>query len=368
VGTRPDAIKTAPVVLRLRQDRRFSVRLISTGQHRALLDEALETFSLRPERDFRVMRRAQTLSGVFSRVLTALDAELSRRRPDIVLVQGDTTSACAAAWAAFHRRVPVAHLESGLRTRDLDSPFPEELNRQTVDRLASVRLAPTAACRLGLLKEGASPASIYVTGNTVVDALHYALAASPPRAGRDALAPLMDRGPFAVVTLHRRESHGAILAGLLRGFIRASARRPDWTWVIASHPNPAARVPLSWLPPGRFVVLPPLRYPDFIRLLARSRFVATDSGGIQEEAPTLGLRYLVLRRHTERPEALGGFGRLVGVEPRAVENALVAATAAQPALRERNPFGDGRASQRTAAALLHWAGRGPRPRDFTPSR
>ena len=365
VGTRPEAIKTAPVVRMLRASRDFRVRLLATGQHRELLASALASFGLRPDSDLRLMRPRQTPSAVLAAALSGVHAELARRAPDLVLVQGDTTSALGAALAAFHRRVPIAHLEAGLRTGDLDSPFPEEMNRTAVDRVAAILLAPTPLAARRLRAEGVDPGRIYVTGNTVVDALTEILARPagvPPRA----LAGLPEDRRLAVVTLHRRESHGSVLRGLIGALKRAAARRPEVLWIVPAHPNPAALAPLRALPRARFRVVPPLAYPDFARLLSRCAFAATDSGGIQEEAPSLGLPYLVLRRVTERPEALGRWGRLVGTRPRAVEDALVRAASSRSRPSGRNPFGDGKAAERVVAALRHWAGRGPRPRAFAP--
>ena len=363
VGTRPEAIKTAPVLRALRADSSFRVRLLSTGQHRGLLSGALAAFGLRAARDLRLMKPGQSLNALLSAVVGGVDAELARRAPDLVLVQGDTTSALGAALAAFHRGVPVAHLEAGLRTGDLAAPFPEEANRVAIDRVSSLLLAPTASCRARLLAEGVPARAIYVTGNTVVDALEEVLArpAGPVPAS---LRGLPSGRPLAVATLHRRESHGAALAGLVRALKRASARRPDVYWIVPAHPNPAARAPLAGLPSSRFRVIEPLEYPDFARLLARCAFAATDSGGIQEEAPTLGLRYVVLRRLTERPEGLGRWGILGGTEPAGAERALLKAASAPPASKGPNPFGDGRAAARVAGALRHWVGRGLRPRDF----
>ncbi|MDE2511468.1 MAG: UDP-N-acetylglucosamine 2-epimerase (non-hydrolyzing), partial [Elusimicrobia bacterium] len=275
VGTRPEAIKTAPVVRRLRADPRFRARLLATGQHRALLSGALRSFGLAPDRDLRVLRPRRSLNALLAAVVAGVDSDLARRRPDVVLVQGDTVSALGAALAAFQRGIPVAHLESGLRSGDMTSPYPEEMNRVVVDRLASVRLAPTALARRRLLAEGADPRSIYVTGNTVVDALESVLS-RPAAPGLPAGLP-EDR-PIAVVTLHRRESHGAVLRGLVGALRRASRRRPEVLWVIPLHPNPASRAPLIGLPASRFRVVPSLEYADFARLLSRAAFAATDSG------------------------------------------------------------------------------------------
>ncbi|MFI5350415.1 MAG: non-hydrolyzing UDP-N-acetylglucosamine 2-epimerase [Elusimicrobiota bacterium] len=365
VGTRPEAIKTAPVVRLLLASRAFRVRLLATGQHRELLATALAAFGLRPDRDLRLMRPRQTPSAILAAVVAGLDSEIARRRPGLVLVQGDTTSALGAALAAFHRGVPVAHLEAGLRTGDLSAPFPEEMNRVAIDRLADVLLAPTPLAARRLRAEGCDPRRIYVTGNTVVDALEEILS-RPGGVLPGALARLPEGARLAVVTLHRRESHGAIMRGLVAALKRAARRCPDVVWILPAHPNPAARAPLRGLSGERFRVVPPLDYPDFARLLARCSFAATDSGGIQEEAPTLGLPYLILRRNTERPEGLGRWGRLAGTRPRAVEEALVRAASMNRRPGGRNPFGDGRAAERVAAALLHWAGRGPKPRAFRP--
>lgn len=354
VGTRPEAVKTAPVVRLLRRDRRFRVRLLSTGQHRELLSGALASFGLKADADLRVMRPAQTPSSVLAAVLAGVDAELARRRPDVVLVQGDTTSALGAALAAFHRRVPVAHLEAGLRSGDLAHPFPEELNRIAIDRLAALMFAPTALAARRLRAEGADMRRVVVTGNTVVDALRDALS-RPPRGPLAVLRGVPADRPVAVVTLHRRESHGPVLRGLVEALARASARVPEVLWVVPAHPHPQARRPLAALPRARFRVVPPLEYADFARLLARASFAATDSGGLQEEAPVLGLRYLVLRRTTERPEGLGRWGTLVGTEPAAVERALVAAARKTGKVRGRVPYGDGRAAERVVAALARWA-------------
>lgn len=353
-GTRPEAVKLAPLVLRLKRDRAFRARLLSTGQHRRLLDGAFAAFRLKPDADLRLMRPGQTPARFLSLALAALDKELARRPVDLVVVQGDTATAAAAALAAFHRKVPVAHVEAGLRSGDLAAPYPEELNRVAIDRVASVHLAPTRAAKAALLKEGRPAAGVYVTGNTGVDALKLVLRRARKTKRRT-----------AVLTLHRRESHGLVLKGLLGAVAAAARRLPDVDWVCPVHPNPAVRAAYATLPKnGPFRLVEPLPYADFVRLLARADFIVTDSGGIQEEAPTLGLRYVVLRSVTERPEGLGKWGVLAGLAPKAVERAILSVAKKPRPKPGRNPFGDGRASQRTIAALKHWAGLGPRPRDF----
>lgn len=353
-GTRPEAVKLAPVLSALRRDRAFSTRFLATGQHRRLFEGALAAFRLRPDADLRLMRPGQSPAEFLSLALAALDAELARRPADLVLVQGDTASAAAGALAAFHRRVPVAHVEAGLRSGDLAAPYPEELNRVAIDKVASIHLAPTQMAKRTLLKEGKPAAGVYVTGNTVVDALTRIA----PKARRTARRS-------AVLTLHRRESHGPILHGLLKAVIAASRRIPDVEWLCPVHPNPAVKEAYASLPKTpNFHLTAPLPYLDFVRALSQADFIVTDSGGIQEEAPTLGLRYVVLRKVTERPEGLGKWGVLAGLDPRKVEAAIVKVAGLPRPRPGRNPFGDGKAAARTVAALRHWAGLGPRPADF----
>jgi UDP-N-acetylglucosamine 2-epimerase (non-hydrolysing) len=355
-GTRPEAVKLAPVVAALRADAAFRVRFLATGQHRRLFDGALAAFRLRPDADLRLMRPGQSPAAFLSRALGALDRELTARPADLVLVQGDTASAAAAAIAAYPRRAPVAHVEAGLRSHDLAAPYPEELNRVAIDRVASIHLAPTASARKNLLAEGRAPSGIYVTGNTVVDAL-----LKIRRPGGKKSGPRRS----AVLTLHRRESHGPVLHGLLRAVTAAASRLPDVDWLCPVHPNPEVRKAYSTLPKtDSFHLSEPLPYLDFIAALSAADFIVTDSGGIQEEAPTLGLRYVVLRKVTERPEALGRWGVLAGVEPKAVEKAILKVAALPRPKPGKNPFGDGKAAARTVAALKHWAGLGPRPKDF----
>lgn len=369
VGTRPEAVKMAPLIRRLKEDpRRFRVRLCATAQHRALLDEMLRVFGLRPDADLDIMRAGQGLSHVLERVLSGLDRLLAESPPDLVLAQGDTTTVLGAALAAFHRRVAVGHVEAGLRSFDKWRPFPEEKNRALVDQVSDLLFAPTALSKKNLLAEGIPASSIFVTGNTVVDSLRWA-AAQPHRFQERGLKSLPEGAPLAVVTLHRRESFGGPLRGIFRGLREAAGRLPGFTWVYPVHPNPQVQGPArELLSHPRIKLVPPLGYLDFVHLMKRSRFIVTDSGGVQEEAPSLGKPVLVVREKTERPEALGaGPARLVGVSPERLVREILRLARANGAAREIvNPFGDGRAAERIVRAILHWAGRGPRPRDFRP--
>jgi UDP-N-acetylglucosamine 2-epimerase (non-hydrolysing) len=360
VGTRPEVIKLAPVLNRLRREQDVAVRLCVTAQHRGLLDDMLRVFGLKPHADLDMMRARQTPGEVLRRTLRGLDRVLDRQRPDIVLVQGDTTTALGAALAAFHRRIPVAHVEAGLRTGDLRCPFPEEANRVLIDRISDLLFAPTRAARRNLLREGVRPGRIVVTGNTVVDALRWA-AARPHRLRHPALRRL-GPGPLAVVTLHRRESWGATLAEIFQALLEAARRLPDLRWVYPVHPNPAVRLPARRiLRHPRILLTPPLDYLDFVHLMKRARFIVTDSGGIQEEAPSLGKPVVVAREKTERAETLGRGSVLAGVSRRALVRAILRCAAQPPRPpRAANPFGDGKASDRIARALLRW-GRARRP-------
>ena len=348
-GTRPEAIKMAPVVAALRR-RAETVRLTvcATAQHRQMLDQLTALLGLAPDLDLDLMRPGQRLNGLAARVLEALDGVLEAERPDWLLVQGDTTTAMAAALAAFHRGVRVGHVEAGLRTGDLADPFPEEANRRIVDLLAAALFAPTPRAAATLAAEGCAAERIHVVGNTVIDALQSV--------ARDVEAE--PEPPEVLVTVHRRESFGAPLRGILGALRELAQRFPDVTWVYPVHPNPQVHGPahelLSGLPNLR--LLEPLPYPELVRRLARCRFVLTDSGGLQEEAPSFARPVLVLRATTERPEGVAaGVARLVGVDRGAIVAAaaeLLTDPAAHAAMaRAANPYGDGRAGERIAAVL-----------------
>ncbi|MBI5241960.1 MAG: UDP-N-acetylglucosamine 2-epimerase (non-hydrolyzing) [Elusimicrobia bacterium] len=353
-GTRPEVIKLAPVLARLRREPGVRVRLCVTAQHRRLLDDMLKVFGLKPHADLDLMRPRQTPAQVLRRTLRGMGRALARPRPDLVLVQGDTTTALGAALAAFRLGIPVAHVEAGLRTGDLDCPFPEEANRILIDRGSALLFAPTPGARRNLRREGVPADRIVMTGNTVVDALRWA--ASRPHRFREPALRGLGSAPLAVVTLHRRESWGKPLAGIFRAILEAARLLPDLLWVYPVHPNPAVSLPARrLLRHPRILLVPPLDYLDFVHLLRRARFIVTDSGGIQEEAPSLGKPVVVAREKTERPETLGRGSLLAGVSRPALVRAILRCARRPERPRAVNPFGDGKAAERIARALLRWA-------------
>ncbi len=365
-GTRPEAIKLAPVIEELKRNHDyFEPFLISTSQHRHMLDQVLDVFGLRPDIDLDLMTHNQSLSGITCRVLQAMEQVLERTRIDCLMVQGDTTTAFAAALAAFYRKVPVAHVEAGLRSRDIHNPYPEEVNRRLASVMTQVHFAPTPLSRDNLLAEGVPPEQIVVTGNTVVDAAH-ALVRRNMVDGR--LEEVPDDGRrLILVTSHRRESWGTELEHICAAIRDLVERFDDVRVVYPVHMNPNVRDTVASHLGGmaRVHLTPPLDYLNFLSLLRRCHLVLTDSGGVQEEAPTFGKPVLVLRRVTERPEAsLLGLSRIVGTSrERIVEEAslLLSSEVVYRAMAEaESPYGDGRASGRIALALRRWfAGASP---------
>jgi UDP-N-acetylglucosamine 2-epimerase (non-hydrolysing) len=353
VGTRPEVVKMAPVVLRLRRAEGLRVRLISTGQHRELLDQAMSDFGLTADRDLGLMRPGQTLAEVTARALTALDDAFAAERPDFVLAQGDTTTVLASALAAYYRKIPFGHVEAGLRTGDPLRPFPEEKNRVLAGQLAELHFAPTSRSRLNLLREGISEASIHVTGNPGIDALRLTL----ERPTKLPVQPPTDR--MILVTAHRRESFGKPLVEICRAIRDLVERDPNLCVVFPVHPNPAVRetVDATLRTVPRIALIDPVGYLEFVALMQASFLILTDSGGVQEEGPSLGKPVLVLRDETERPEAVeAGSVRLVGPHRAAIVEAVELLTA-RPDLYRRfatvaNPFGDGWAAERIVRILL----------------
>ena len=355
IGTRPEAIKMAPVVRALRaHPAGFAVTVVATAQHREVLDQVLANFAIRPDVDLDLMTPDQTLPELTARLLPALDRVLAETAPDFVLAQGDTTTVLASALASFYRRVPFGHVEAGLRTHDRASPFPEEMNRTLVGRLASRHYAPTAGAAANLRREGVAEAAILVTGNTVIDALHHMVALAP--ALPFSIPP--DRR-LVLVTAHRRENFGAPFEQILRAIAQLAREHHDIEIVYPVHPNPNIREPARRALAGRERVqlVEPLDYRGFVAAMVRSHLIVTDSGGVQEEAPALAKPVLVLRRETERPEAVeAGVVRVVGCDTDDIVSAagrLLSDPAAYAEMAKGvSPYGDGNAAGRIVASLV----------------
>ncbi|MBN6150051.1 UDP-N-acetylglucosamine 2-epimerase (non-hydrolyzing) [Xanthomonas sp. AmX2] len=360
-GTRPEAIKMGPLVRALHAAPHIESLVCITGQHRAMLDQVMALFEIRPDHDLDVMVADQTLNGLCSRLFARLDALYEQVRPDRVLVHGDTSTAMTAALAAFHRRIPVGHVEAGLRTGDLQRPWPEEMNRRVIDVVADHLFAPTASSRANLEQENLS-GRISVTGNTVIDALELTVERLEQdgalRASVDAQFPFLSpQRKLLLVTGHRRESFGEGFANICRALAEL-AQRTDLEIVYPVHLNPNVQGPIHAQLGGldNVHLIAPQDYLNFVRLMQRAHVVLTDSGGVQEEAPALGRPVLVMRDVTERPEAVqAGVVTLVGTDPARIVAAVDAACdrPVRPAhfLPDASPYGDGRASARIVAAL-----------------
>lgn len=353
-GTRPEAIKMCPLARELTR-RGVTVRVCVSGQHKELLTRALADFGIKPDRNLRVMRAGASLGQLTARILTRTEKLLRRERPDAVLVHGDTTTTLATAMAAFYGRVPLGHVEAGLRTYRMNSPFPEEYNRRTVALTAKWHFVPTEGARANLLREGIADRNIFVTGNTGIDALAYTVRAD----FRHPLLAAAEGKRLLLLTAHRRENQGALLARILRGVRRALDARDDLFLVCPTHPSPAARAAVQKALGGHpcVALTAPLDTVTFHNLMARATLLLTDSGGIQEEAAALHIPTLVLRECTERPEGLStGALRLAGTDEEAVYQSILSLLddpAALAAMRAaKNPYGDGRAAVRIADALL----------------
>jgi UDP-N-acetylglucosamine 2-epimerase (non-hydrolysing) len=367
-GTRPEAIKIAPVITALANSGSFVPRVAVTAQHRNLLDEVLALFEIEPDHDLDLMSPAQEPHDIAARALTGLSRIIAAEHPSCVVVQGDTTTTLAGALAGFYKRVPVVHVEAGLRSLDLDSPFPEEGNRKLVTHISSLHLAPTLPNKRNLLAEGVAPARIVVTGNTVIDALRQVVGRGDPLPA----ALNADDRRMVLVTMHRRESWGATMREVAAGVADLARARQDVVFLVPLHPNPILRSAFEPEVEGlpNVIVTEPLPYGTFAAAMARSDLILTDSGGIQEEGPSLGKPVLVVRETTERPEAIAlGTARLVGTSRVAVVDAalkLLGDPVTYSAMANAvNPYGDGRAAERTVAAIGHLLGFCPRPEDFS---
>lgn len=360
-GTRPEAIKMFPVVTALRATDRFDVRVVVTAQHRSLLDSVLSLAGLRPDIDLDLMLPDQSLDGLASRILTRFGEALDALRPDRVLVHGDTLTTMMASLACYFRRIPVGHVEAGLRSGNIYSPWPEEVNRKVTGVIADLHFAPTATAAAALRAENVNENSIHVTGNTVIDALLFAkgkIAANPTLA--PTIAPLRERfrgKRIIAVTAHRRENFGIGMAEIAKG-LQTLAERDDVAIIYPLHPNPNVAQVMRPALAGHenIALIEPLDYLDFVAMMAASDIVLTDSGGIQEEAPSLGKPVLVMRDTTERPEGVAaGTAKLVGANATVIvaetSRLLDDPAAYQAMAKAHNPYGDGTASQQIAALV-----------------
>jgi UDP-N-acetylglucosamine 2-epimerase len=354
-GTRPEAIKMAPLVRLLDEQRVESVTCV-TAQHREMLDQVLDWFHIEPDVDLNLMQPDQALADLTARALTRISQVIEQVQPDVVLVQGDTTTAMAAAMAAFYLRVPVGHVEAGLRTRNIYNPFPEEINRHLISVMATYNFAPTQTAVHALMDEGAAAESVYLTGNTVIDALQWTVA-QPHHL--DLGLPLDDDKRLILVTAHRRESFGPEFENICHALRAIAERNQGVRLVYPVHLNPNVQEPVYRMLASveRVHLIDPLPYPDFAHLMKRSTLIITDSGGLQEEAPALGVPVLVMRATTERPEAIeAGTARLVGTDPvcivEAAEELLHDPAAYQAMASAISPFGDGHAAERIVDILL----------------
>lgn len=370
-GTRPEAIKMAPVIAAVDSNPQFDSVCVVTGQHREILDPVLDLFSIKPDFDLKIMSDGQTLMDITVRTFERLTPILTSMAPDALIVQGDTTAAMVGATAGFYAKVPVIHLEAGLRSGDINAPFPEEFNRRVISSIASLHLAPTAAARENLLRESADPSRVVVVGNTVIDALFAALDLEAPYGNLELEALHNDPRRVVLVTAHRRESWGERMHAIGLAIATIAKTEPDVVLVVPVHPNPIVREallpPLMGLP--NVILCEPLSYGPFSRLIGRADIILTDSGGLQEEGPALGKPVLVMRDTTERPDGVSaGAVRLVGTNCQDIVDATRMLLHDADAYREmavpRAIYGDGHAGGRAVAAIAHCFGVGEFPNEF----
>ncbi|WP_085744995.1 non-hydrolyzing UDP-N-acetylglucosamine 2-epimerase [Pseudomonas sp. R45(2017)] len=362
-GTRPEAIKMAPLALSLAADERFEAKVCVTGQHRQMLDQVLDLFEIKPDFDLNIMKPGQDLTDVTTAILQSMKKVFAEYKPDIVLVHGDTATTFATTLAAYYQQIPVAHVEAGLRTGNLYSPWPEEANRKLTGALAAVHFAPTETSRQNLLKEGVAEASIHVTGNTVIDALldvvsRVSNTASLQQAFHEQFSFIGEGKRVILVTGHRRESFGDGFENICKALATTAKAFPDVEIVYPVHLNPNVREPVNRLLAGigNIHLIEPLEYLPFVWLMNRSYLILSDSGGIQEEAPSLGKPVLVMRDTTERPEAVeAGTVKLVGTAVDAITSNLSRLLTDSDAYEQmsyaHNPYGDGKACARILETL-----------------
>lgn len=368
-GTRPEAIKMAPLILQLKkQSEKFETMTVVTAQHRQMLDQVLQTFNIEPDIDLDIMGKSQTLTDITVKILNQLDKLLKEVKPDIILVHGDTTTTFATSLAAFYNQVRIGHVEAGLRTWEKYSPFPEEMNRQMTDAVTDLYFAPTMQSKENLIKENHDEKTIFVTGNTAIDALKLTV---QENYHHDVLEQIPSNHQLVLVTMHRRENQGEPMRRVFRTLRQVVEAHGDVEVIYPIHLSPAvqeaAKEILSNHP--QIHLIEPLDVVDFHNIAARSYFIMSDSGGVQEEAPSLGKPVLVLRDTTERPEGVtAGTLKLVGTESgnirEAMETLLTDETVYHQMSQASNPYGDGRTSERIVEAIAHYFGYADRPKNF----
>jgi len=363
-GTRPDTIKLAPIILELQKEKEFfQVLNIATAQHRSMLDQVLTVFNIKPDYDLNIMAPKQTLAGLTGRTIVGLDEILASEKPDMVLVQGDTTTTFVGSLAAFYNHIPVGHAEAGLRTDDKANPFPEEINRRLTSSISDLHFAPTETARQALLKENYKPATIFVTGNSVVDALEYSVRENYQFSADHLNKIVSENKKMVLVTMHRRENWGKPMEGAAKAIKRLAEKYPDFIFVFPVHMNPIVRdvvYPVLREIPNVHLI-EPLDYLDFVNIMAKSYLILTDSGGVQEEGPHFGIPILVLRYVTERPEAIDfGTVKLVGLDEETIYSTAVKLIDDKSEYNKManavNPYGDGLASKRTVNIIKRYFG------------
>ncbi len=361
-GTRPEVSKLAPVIFEARKEPSLETIIVSTGQHREMLDQMLKIFNINPDIDLAIMEERQSLSSITVKIIERIEPVLLEYEPDMVVVQGDTSSAFLASLVSFYNKIPVAHVEAGLRSFDIYNPFPEEANRRFISIISSLNLAPTRKAKENLLREGIKEESIIVTGNTIVDAVYW-IAKDIPEISTDK--------KIILVTAHRRENWGEPMRELSLAIKELVEEFPDVVFIVPLHKNPIVREIFNEIlsDTERVELLEPLDYPSLIRVMKSAYLILTDSGGIQEEAPTFGKPVLVLRETTERPEGIEkGVSRLIGMHKEtiieSVRELLTDQTLYTSMGKAGNPYGDGRAGERTIKAIMHFFGMCDRPDEF----
>lgn len=371
-GTRPEAVKMAPLVKELSSIPEIDVRVCVTAQHRQMLDQTLQIFGITPDYDLNIMKSSQTLAHITTGVLEGMQSVLEEACPDIVLVHGDTTTTFSAALASFYAKIPVGHVEAGLRTYDIYSPFPEEMNRHLTSSIASIHFAPTPANRANLVKENISK-NVFVTGNTVIDALKTTVRRDYSYKCADLNTITAGSGRIVLITAHRRENLGQPLRNICGAVRKLAEKHPEIRFVYPVHLNPAVRSTVFELlgHTANICLIDPIDVDDMHNLMSRSYLVMTDSGGLQEEAPALGKPVLVLRTETERPEAVAaGTVKMAGIEEGVIyemaEQLISDQSVYEKMSHAANPYGDGYACRRIGAALKFYFGIGPKPDDFQP--